>query len=72
MASLLESDVVNYVCDCGHLNPVSKLYFCRYCLKLRCGYCVCSQVGISIYIYIKNILKSLISSCRAGGLLLLQ
>lgn len=47
MASLLESDVVKYVCNCGHLNPVNKLYFCRYCLTLRCGFCVCSQVSLN-------------------------
>lgn len=40
--------MVKYVCACGHQNPISKLYFCRYCLKLRCGYCVCSQVKKSI------------------------
>ncbi|XP_037026479.1 dynactin subunit 4 [Bradysia coprophila] len=44
MANIVEPSCVNYVCSCGHLNPITKLYFCRYCLKLRCGFCVCHEV----------------------------
>lgn len=54
MANFLESNVVNYVCACGHLNPITKLFFCRYCLKLRCGFCVCHEV-ISELIFFFNI-----------------
>ncbi|XP_052866405.1 dynactin subunit 4 [Anopheles cruzii] len=35
---------VEYGCVCGLLNPLTKLYFCRHCLKLRCGFCVCHEV----------------------------
>ncbi|XP_031629358.1 dynactin subunit 4 [Contarinia nasturtii] len=44
MANILESNVVSYVCACGHLNPITKLFFCRHCLKPRCGFCVCHEV----------------------------
>lgn len=44
MANILESNIVNYVCACGHLNPITKLFFCRHCLKPRCGFCVCHEV----------------------------
>lgn len=37
-------NVVEYACVCGLLNPLTKLYFCRYCMKLRCGFCVCHEV----------------------------
>ncbi|KFB35593.1 AGAP000908-PA-like protein [Anopheles sinensis] len=35
---------VEYACVCGLLNPLTKLYFCRHCMKLRCGFCVCHEV----------------------------
>ncbi|XP_034245300.1 dynactin subunit 4 [Thrips palmi] len=44
MALMFQSDVVQYVCTCGQLKPISLMYFCRHCLKLRCGYCVCHEV----------------------------
>ena len=44
MANILESNIVNYVCACGNLDSINKLYFRRYCLTLRCGFCVCYQV----------------------------
>lgn len=44
MASHLDSDTVQYVCDCGRPNRINKLFFCRHCLKLRCGRCACTQV----------------------------
>lgn len=46
MANCLESNVVTYACACGHLNPITKLFFCRHCLKLRCGFCVCHEVCV--------------------------
>lgn len=46
MANILESNIVSYVCACGHLNPITKLFFCRHCLKPRCGFCVCHEVSI--------------------------
>ncbi|CAK9820857.1 Dynactin subunit 4 [Anthophora plagiata] len=44
MSYLNQPDYVRYVCNCGSLKPISKIYFCRYCLKIRCGYCVCHEV----------------------------
>ncbi|ETN60122.1 dynactin P62 subunit [Anopheles darlingi] len=35
---------VEYVCVCGLLNPLSNMYFCKHCSKLRCGNCVCHEV----------------------------
>lgn len=54
MANIVEPSCVNYVCSCGHLNPITKLYFCRHCLKLRCGFCVCHEVSI-VYTEIGNL-----------------
>ena len=42
-----DPDVVNrvkYLCSCGLPQPLSKLYFCRHCLDLRCGFCVLHEV----------------------------
>ncbi|XP_076239741.1 dynactin subunit 4 [Calliopsis andreniformis] len=44
MSYLNQPDYVRYVCNCGSLKPISKIYFCRYCSKIRCGYCVCQEV----------------------------
>ncbi|XP_017777117.1 PREDICTED: dynactin subunit 4 [Nicrophorus vespilloides] len=44
MAYIVEPDVVRYACMCGLLKPISRLYFCRHCLHLRCGFCVCHEV----------------------------
>ncbi|XP_051169957.1 dynactin subunit 4 [Leptopilina boulardi] len=44
MAYLFQPEYVKYVCSCGCLKPISKIYFCRHCLKIRCGYCVCQEV----------------------------
>jgi len=35
---------VKYLCSCGLPQPLSKLYFCRHCLDLRCGFCVLHEV----------------------------
>ena len=37
-------DRVKYLCSCGLPQPLSKLYFCRHCLDLRCGFCVLHEV----------------------------
>ncbi|KAI8120348.1 hypothetical protein FF38_13809 [Lucilia cuprina] len=44
MANFMQDSVVKYACSCGILNPISKLFFCRHCPKLRCGFCVCHEV----------------------------
>ena len=36
--------LVQYLCSCGHLQPICRLYFCRYCSDLRCGQCVSHEV----------------------------
>lgn len=46
MACFMQPTIVSYACSCGILNPITKLYFCRYCLKLRCGFCVCHEVSL--------------------------
>ncbi|XP_077999058.1 dynactin subunit 4-like [Glandiceps talaboti] len=45
MAGLLEVDRVNILCpDSGVRLPISRLYFCRHCLKLKSGQCVSHEV----------------------------
>lgn len=44
MAYLLQPDYINYSCSCGKLKPITNLYFCRHCLKIRCGFCICHEV----------------------------
>ncbi|KAI1303581.1 Dynactin subunit 4 [Halotydeus destructor] len=42
--ALYGSDKVVYECSCGYLRPISKVYFCRHCLKLRCKNCLSHEV----------------------------
>ncbi|EDW79842.1 uncharacterized protein Dwil_GK17803 [Drosophila willistoni] len=42
--SFMQPIPVKYACSCGILNPINKLFFCRHCPKLRCGYCVCHEI----------------------------
>lgn len=37
-------ELVQYRCSCGSLRPICKLYFCRHCLDIRCGFCVSHEV----------------------------
>uniref|UniRef100_A0A182PL25 Dynactin subunit 4 n=1 Tax=Anopheles epiroticus TaxID=199890 RepID=A0A182PL25_9DIPT len=50
---------VEYACVCGLLNPLTKLYFCRHCMKLRCGFCVCHEVDSN---FCSNCLENIPSS----------
>lgn len=59
MAHILQTEFVKYACTCGSLKPITKMYFCRHCLKLRCGYCVCHEVDSH---YCSNCLENLPSS----------
>ncbi|KOB70648.1 Dynactin subunit 4, partial [Operophtera brumata] len=43
MAYLTQPDYVKYICSCGQLKPITSLYFCRHCLKIRCGFCICHE-----------------------------
>ncbi|KAJ8676679.1 hypothetical protein QAD02_012466 [Eretmocerus hayati] len=56
MAYLFQPEYVQYVCSCGSLKPISKIYFCRHCLSIRCGYCVCHEVDSY---YCSNCLENL-------------
>ena len=51
MANFMQDSVVKYACSCGILNPISKLFFCRHCPKLRCGFCVCHEVSNTRFKY---------------------
>ncbi|XP_060655494.1 dynactin subunit 4 [Drosophila nasuta] len=42
--SFMQPSPVKYACSCGILNPINKLFFCRHCPKLRCGFCVCHEI----------------------------
>lgn len=59
MTYLNQPDYVRYVCNCGSLKPISKIYFCRHCLMIRCGYCVCQEVDSH---YCPNCMENLPSS----------
>lgn len=37
--------IVEYACLCGILSPLTKLYFCRHCLNLRCAFCCHHEVS---------------------------
>merc|ERR1719431_1440562 len=37
-------NLVRYKCSCGSLKPICRLYFCRHCLDIRCGFCVSHEV----------------------------
>lgn len=58
MSHFFQRDVL-VVCSCGSLKPLTKLYFCRHCVVLRCGYCVSHEVDS---IYCSNCLENLASS----------
>ncbi|XP_041970865.1 dynactin subunit 4 [Aricia agestis] len=59
MAYLTQPDYVKYVCSCGQLKPITNLYFCRHCLKIRCGFCICHEVDSH---YCANCLENMPSS----------
>ncbi|CAL4082398.1 unnamed protein product [Meganyctiphanes norvegica] len=44
MAHLFQVDRVKLLCSCGMLKPITAIYFCRHCQKLRCGNCVSHEV----------------------------
>ncbi|XP_076042755.1 dynactin subunit 4-like [Oratosquilla oratoria] len=44
MAHVFQVDRVKLLCSCGILKPITAIYFCRHCLKLRCGNCVSHEV----------------------------
>ncbi|XP_072939402.1 dynactin subunit 4 [Epargyreus clarus] len=59
MAYLTQPDYVKYVCSCGQMKPITSLYFCRHCLKIRCGFCICHEVDSH---YCANCLENMPSS----------
>lgn len=44
MAEIFMSSKVQYLCTCKAKRPITRVYFCRYCSKLRCGDCVSHEV----------------------------
>ncbi|XP_032229285.2 dynactin subunit 4 isoform X2 [Nematostella vectensis] len=46
MATILNPDGqhVLMTCSCHALSPLTRLYFCRHCIKLRCQLCVSHEV----------------------------
>ncbi|KAF4525582.1 hypothetical protein B566_EDAN010441 [Ephemera danica] len=50
---------VKYACSCGSLKSIAKIYFCRHCMKIRCGYCVSHEVDLH---YCGNCLENLPST----------
>lgn len=59
MAYLIQPDYVKYMCSCGQQKPITSLYFCRHCLKIRCGFCICHEVDSH---YCANCLENMPSS----------
>ncbi|KAG7307726.1 hypothetical protein JYU34_006297 [Plutella xylostella] len=59
MAYLTQPDYVTYVCSCSQLKPITSLYFCRHCLQIRCGFCICHEVDSH---YCANCLENMPSS----------
>lgn len=51
MAHIIGPELIKYACTCGLLKPISQLYFCRHCLELRCGFCVCHEVIICFVLF---------------------
>ncbi|XP_042907808.1 dynactin subunit 4 [Parasteatoda tepidariorum] len=44
MFKIYEPNDVLYLCTCEAERPITKVYFCRHCSKLRCGECVSHEV----------------------------
>ena len=49
-----------YQCSCKTLKPISRLYFCRHCSKLRCPECVSHEVSACrLYLKAKLVITGL-------------
>ncbi|CDW52227.1 Dynactin subunit 4 [Trichuris trichiura] len=44
MSTLYDVEATKYLCTCGNWVPLCRLYFCKYCLVLRCAACATSEV----------------------------
>lgn len=44
MSFFLQNHNVDYICSCKSLNSLTKMFFCRHCLEMRCGRCVSIEV----------------------------
>lgn len=58
MEYFLEPNVIEYVCACGLLSPLTKLYFCRHCLKLRCQFCLFHEVITQVFQFTIYLVKT--------------
>ena len=48
MAYLFDVGRVLYQCSCESRFPLCRLYFCRYCITLRCANCTQHEVSESL------------------------
>lgn len=48
MTHLFQGHRVRLLCSCGLLRSITSIYFCRHCLKLRCGNCVSHEVSVRL------------------------
>ncbi|KAF2349392.1 Dynactin subunit 4 [Trinorchestia longiramus] len=46
MTHLFDANLVRLLCSCGLLKPITGIYFCRHCLKLRCANCVSHEMDM--------------------------
>ncbi|XP_077512590.1 dynactin subunit 4 [Amblyomma americanum] len=44
MADIFTNERVLYLCSCDSRRPITRIYFCRHCSKLRCSDCVSHEV----------------------------
>ncbi|XP_018899473.1 dynactin subunit 4 [Bemisia tabaci] len=51
MALSLEKEVVLIECGCGCVKPIVKLFLCRFCMKIRCSYCLCHEIDCCFCAY---------------------
>lgn len=54
---------IEFACQCGNLNPLTKLFFCRHCLNLRCSFCCHHEVSFNQNLAILHPIKWLITGC---------
>lgn len=45
MEFFLDPKIIEYACSCGNLSPLTKLFFCRHCLDVRCSFCCHHEVS---------------------------
>ncbi|KAA0195581.1 hypothetical protein HAZT_HAZT006321 [Hyalella azteca] len=56
MAHLFDANLVRLLCSCGLMKPITGIYFCRHCVKLRCSNCVSHELDMR---YCPNCLENM-------------